>query len=111
MNGVPTTTVTILRGQGTDVYEDVEDVPIVVASGILASLHETQVSATSDASSMQRQVGTYSLRMKNGIDVRIEDRVTDERTALTYVVMSVTTPPSTGRLVDVHCVLRRVAGQ
>lgn len=111
MNGVPTTTVSVYRGQGTDVFEDVEDAPILVASGILASLHEVQVRATSDASSLQRQVGQYSLRVKNGVDLRIEDRVKDERTGLTYVIDSVTTPPSSGRLVDVHCTMRRVAGQ
>lgn len=110
MNGTPNTTVTILRGTEKNVFGDEVDVDIVVASGILASIHEQRQVAGTQADGRQQQIGMYHLRVKHGVDLRIDDRVKDERTGLVYTINDVTSAPSTGRLVDVRCAMRRVVG-
>jgi hypothetical protein len=110
MNGVPNTTVEILRGQETDPYGDEADLDLVVASGILAAVHEDRQVAGTQAQDRQQQIGYFTLWVKHGVDLRIDDRVRDERTGYVYTVNDVTSPPSSARLVDVRCGMRRVAG-
>ncbi len=107
MNGIPNTRVSILRGTSSDAFGDETDVEIPVATGILASLHMLDNVTTSQASDRQQQIGIYSLRVKHGIDVRIDDRIRDAE-GNTYVIADVTSEPSIGRRVDVRCRMRKL---
>lgn len=107
MNGIPNTRVSILRGTSEDAFGDAVDLDIPVATGVLASVHMLDNVTTSQASDRLQQVGIYSLRVKHGTDVRIDDRVRDAE-GNTYVIADVTSRPSIGRLVDVRCRMRKL---
>jgi hypothetical protein len=76
---------------------------------VLASLHEARQRTSSRADQRLQQIGDSTLRVKYGVDVRIGDRIKDERSGLVYVINDVTQAPSWARKVDVRCGLRRVA--
>lgn len=107
VNGIPNTRVTILRGKGSDEFGDEADLDIPVATGVLASLHMLDNVTSSQAADRQQQIGVYSLRVKHGTDVRIDDRIRDAE-GNTYVIADVTSQPSIGRRVDVRCRMRKL---
>jgi hypothetical protein len=110
MNGIPNTTISILRGESEDAFGDSTDTATLAASGVLASIHEVRQFTSTRADLRLQQVGEMTLRIKYGTDIRIMDRVKDERSGLVYVINDVTQAPSWARKVDVRCRLRRVAG-
>lgn len=93
MSFLATTTVTILRGTTLDRYGDEQDTDTIVATGVRASLLEKPVTGTRPASGRKDTPRGYALRVWNGVDIRQDDRVQDERTGYVYVVH--TLAPST----------------
>jgi hypothetical protein len=91
---VPTTTVTILRGTSTDVYGDVTDTATVAASGIPASILEQRKTVFTPADNRVQQVGFFTGRVSQLVDVRIGDRIQDERTSVIYVIDNISTVAS-----------------
>ena len=109
MNGQANTRISLLRGTGVDAFGDETDGGTVVASSILASLHERSQRQDARSDGGLRQVGSYTMRCRHDIDVRQDDRVKDESDGRIYVVVEVEKAPSFGRKVDVRCSLRRLS--
>lgn len=94
MYTVATTTISILRGTSTDVYGDVTDTDTVAASGIPASILEQRKTVTTPADNRVQQVGFFTGRVSQLVDVRIGDRIRDERTGSIYVLDNISTVAS-----------------
>ena len=84
-----TTTISILRGQGTDDWGDVIDNDTVVASGVLASILEQKIYSTSEVTTQPHNYRYARLRVKKGTDVQANDRVYDERLNQTWTITNV----------------------
>ena len=93
MSFLATTTITVLRGTATDRYGDEVDTETVVATRIPASILERPVQGARPASGRKDTQRGYALRVWGAVDVRQDDRIRDERTGLTFVVL--TYAPST----------------
>jgi hypothetical protein len=91
---VPTTTISILRGTSTDVYGDLTDTATVAASGIPASIIEQRKTVFTPADNRVQQVGFFTGRVSQLVDVRIGDRIQDERTGTIYVLDNISTVSS-----------------
>ncbi len=94
MYTVPTTTISILRGTSTDVYGDLTDTATVAASGIPASIIEQRKTVFTPADNRVQQVGFFTGRVSQLVDVRIGDRIQDERTGTIYVLDNISTVSS-----------------
>ncbi len=94
MYTVPTTTISILRGTSTDVYGDVTDTATVAASGIPASILEQRKTVFTPADHRVQQIGVFTGRVSQLVDVRIGDRIQDERTGTIYVLDNISTVAS-----------------
>ncbi len=94
MYTVPTTTISILRGTSTDVYGDVTDTATVAASGIPASILEQRKTVFTPADNRVQQIGMFTGRVSQLVDVRIGDRIQDERTGTIYVLDNISTVAS-----------------
>lgn len=108
------TTVTILRGTPTqNAFLDWVDVDTVVASGIAAAIVEEKQTSSEPADQRGGVVEVYNIRLRSTADVREGDRIRDDRTSHTYVVLEVTFPhTTTGPELgtdDVTAVCRRIA--
>lgn len=108
MNSRATTRISILRGTGTDDYNDPVDSGAIVASGVQASLIEQSHTTRRRDAREPRTIRSYTLRVKAGTDLRHDDRVRDERTNVTYIVDDVTQPASFLRALDIRAELRRI---
>lgn len=109
MNFVPTTTVSVLRGTGTDEYGDPVDVATVVATGLPASILE-RVQRVARADSGSPQVVTYfTARLNGDVSLQSGDRIEDERTGHIYVMDNFSQVASPIRINPVRLDLRRVA--
>lgn len=93
MSFLATTTISVLRGTVTDRYGDEADSDAVVATRIPASILEKPASGGRPASGRKDTPRGYFLRVWKPVDIRQNDRVKDERTGLTYAVL--TEAPST----------------
>lgn len=90
---VSTTTVTVLRGSGTDRFGDSVDVDQVVASGVPASIIEGSANSRSrPADGRTDQVRSYTVRMRTPVELLKYDRLRDERTGDVYALDEVVTP-------------------
>jgi hypothetical protein len=85
-----TTTVSVLRGTGTDAFGDETDLATVAASGIPASLIESSRQAQEPVTGTPRIIRTHVCRVPPGTDVTENDRVKDEQTGEIYIVVSAT---------------------
>lgn len=90
MIALATTSVSILRGTTTDVFDDEADAVTAVKSGIPASLMESARTAMEPVTGTPRIIRTHVARMPATTDVTEGDRVKDERTNEIYIVVSVT---------------------
>jgi hypothetical protein len=87
------TTVTVLRGAGTDRFDDPVDVDIVVYDRVPASIMEGPFNSRSrPVNGRTDQVRSYTLRMAPTIELRKYDRIRDERTGAVYVFDTVDDP-------------------
>jgi hypothetical protein len=82
-----TTTVTVLRGVTTSAYGDEQDADTSVATGIPLGLMVASQAGTRSADARPQEVETFRGRMPAGTDIRVGDRLRDERdTSLVYLV-------------------------
>jgi len=105
---IPNTTVSVLRGSSESAYGDPEDNETVSVSGVLASLLEDNELTSTRAQDRLQQTGLWRLRVRAGTDIRLGDRIKDDRTGLIYVLNDVQEPPAWQARQDVRCSLRRV---
>lgn len=94
MYTVATTTISILRGTSTDIYGDTTDTATVAASGIPASILEQRKTTFTPADNRVQQIGFFTGRVSQLVDVRIGDRILDERTGTIYVLDNISTVSS-----------------
>lgn len=88
MSFLATTTVTVLRGTAEDRYGDEIDTDTVVATRIAASILEKPVTGTRPASGRKDTPRGYTLRVWKSVDIQQNDRIRDEKTGLTYAVIT-----------------------
>ncbi|GAA3230705.1 hypothetical protein GCM10017691_23900 [Pseudonocardia petroleophila] len=109
---IPTTTVTLKRGETTDEFGDAVDGNTVVASGLPCAV--TQSRGLGDQRSFVPSearggvVETFTLRFRPNVHVEEQDRVLDERQGLVYQVISVYNPQSVVGAADVRVTAIRV---
>jgi hypothetical protein len=72
---VPTTVITILRGQTTNAGGDIVDLPTPWKTGIRASLIERSQQVIGPTESDDRIVRRYKLRVANGTGLKKDDRI------------------------------------
>jgi hypothetical protein len=86
----PNTTVKIYRGVAVDVYGDSVDQATPLAEGVLASLIETEQEVQDASTETPRVVRSAVARLNQGTDVRITDRLLDERDGRLWSITDVT---------------------
>lgn len=84
-----TTTVSILRGTGTDEWGDAVDNDTVVATGVRASITEQKIYAQGEVTTQPRNLRYARMRCTKGTDVRVNDRVRDERLNQTWTITNI----------------------
>jgi hypothetical protein len=102
-----TTTLSVLRGTGTDGYGDEVDTDKIVATGIPASLVEQTRRVTTRDDPTPRIVRYAVGRVTAGTDITDQDRIRDDRTGDTYIVDAVSTMNSAAVAADLRLDLRR----
>lgn len=113
------TTISILRGTGFDSFGDIEDQPVVIASGVPAFLSSPGMSALRPlimgttayppSTEMPAIVRAITLILPGNTDLTINDQVLDEGTNITYPVYMVTQLGNVGGIVqDMQVTLRRI---
>lgn len=108
MSFVATTRVSILRGEGADAYGDPIDLDTQVASGIPASIIESQSRPQRPVDGRTDNVRSYTMRVRRNVSVRRDDRVRDLNSGVVYVIDEVVTPVNPVGHGAVRVVLRRV---
>lgn len=92
MIGPATTTVSVLRGTSVSDDGDELDNTTAAASGVLAAFKEINTSNQTETSDTPGTVRKYIVRLPYRQDVRVGDRLLDERTNLIYNVDYVQSP-------------------
>jgi hypothetical protein len=88
-----TTTVTVLRGTGTDRYDDPIDIDTVVYERKPASIIEQEPNSRSrPVDGRTDQVRGYTLRIHPSVELQRGDRIRDESDQATYTVDFIKTP-------------------
>jgi len=115
---LPTTTVTVYRGESTDEYSDPTNIDTVYATGLPVAVTSARA-PRSFAHGDQRAwnpvdqrggvVERFQIRMRPTADVREGDRLLDEREGLIYLVTDVSNPQSIVGMADVRVTAHRVA--
>jgi hypothetical protein len=104
-----TTTVTVLRGTGTDGYGDEVDLDTTVYTRVPASILEASSNRRRPVEGRTDNAKTYVCRIFNrSVELRRDDRLRDERTGATYTIDDIPTPTSNVGLNSVRANLRRV---
>lgn len=84
-----TTTITIYRGVTTDEWGDTKDTAAPIATGVKASIIEQGTYAKGEVTLQPRNIRTARLRVRNGRDVKINDRILDEQTNQIWVITNI----------------------
>jgi hypothetical protein len=101
------TWISVLRGTTEDEFGDPKDSTTPVHTRIPASLIEMSRQAFTPDSSTPRVVRNSVCRVGPDKDVREDDRVKDEKSGLTYIVLSVSQPGGHGMKNDLRIDLKR----
>lgn len=83
------TTVTIYRGQAADDWGDNMDQDTIVATGVRASIIEQTVYARPEVTTQPRSFHYAKMRVTYGTDVRVADRIKDEKTNDIWLITSI----------------------
>lgn len=103
------TTVSVLRGQTTDECGDLVDLNEAVYTGVPAILTEDSRQTQDPSTPTPRTIRASELHVPATVGLTNDDRITDEQTGNTYMVIEVTRPPTLmGAPVDTAAVLKRV---
>lgn len=89
---LPTTTVTVYRGEGTDEYGDPIDLDIVHLSGVPANFSNLKVSAKTESSTMPQVLYTADCRVRAGLDINENDRLKDEKSGEYWQIVATSRP-------------------
>lgn len=82
-----TTTVTVLRGTGTDDFGDPVDLDGIVYSGIPASILQSRSNRSRPVEGRTDNAVTFVCRIfRPAVELRRDDRIRDERTDAVYTV-------------------------
>jgi hypothetical protein len=85
-----TTKISIFRGQTLDDgWGDVVDNNTVVASGVLASILEQKINSSPHVSTQPHNYRYARLRVKHGTDIKVNDRIYDERLNQTWSITNI----------------------
>lgn len=84
-----TTTISIYRGQSDDDWGDVTDNDTIVASGVRASIAEQKIYAQPEVTLQPRNLRYARLRCTKGTDIRVNDRILDERLNQTWTITNI----------------------
>lgn len=102
------TTVSILRGSGTDAYGDPTDLDHTVRSNIPCSIRELRALVTTTSDGRPQQARFLVGRLPSDTDVRDGDRLRDDRTGTIYILDAVTRNPSAIMDSGIRLDLRRI---
>lgn len=87
---IPSTTISVLRGEGFDEYGDSTDLDTVVARGLPAWIEETTRSTMDPGTGQRLVLNGYKVLLRPRVFAFEEtDRIRDERTDLVYQVETV----------------------
>lgn len=84
-----TTTISIYRGQSDDEWGDAKDNDTVVATGVRASIAEQKIYAQPEVTLQPRNLRYARMRVTNGTDVQVNDRIKDERLNQTWTILNI----------------------
>jgi hypothetical protein len=103
------TTISLLRGETVDEYGDVIDSNTPVFTGVPAVLVEQPGQTQDPSNPTPRTIRAIKLVVPSFLGLLDTDRILDEPTGNTYIVITVTTPPTLmGAPVDTVARLKRV---
>lgn len=103
------TTVSILRGESTNEYGDLVDLTEAVYTGVPAILVEDSRQTQDPSTPTPRTIRASELHVPEWVGLLNSDRITDESTGNTYMIIEVTKPPTLiGAPVDTSALLKRV---
>lgn len=86
MIAMPTTTITVLRGEGTDNYGDDAPTKVPILKNIPASIIERRMRTFDADTQTPRFVNYYVMRVDSSTKLIAGDTIYDERTQVTYLV-------------------------
>jgi hypothetical protein len=87
VNALGTTTASVLRGTTTSAYGDDVDADTVVQVGVPLAVMVASQASTRSADARAQEVEFFRGRVPAGTDIRVSDRLRDERNpALVYLV-------------------------
>lgn len=89
---VANTSITVLRGEGTDGWGDAVDADRPVATRIPAAKMEINRQTERKDTDTPRNIRSYRFRVSRRVDIRDGDRIRDERDGLIYIVDKVKKP-------------------
>jgi hypothetical protein len=102
-------TVTVFRGTTENQFGDTIDAATPLHTGLPVFLAETGRTVQDPSTPTPRTIRQITCQVPQYIGVRNTDRIYDESTGDTYIILSVTTPPTiTGAPVDTVLSLKRV---
>lgn len=106
---IANTTVSVLRGTTTNEYGDEIDSNAAIYTGVPACLTETSRQTQDPSTPTPRTIRAVELHVPDHVGLLTTDRILDESTQQTYMVIEVTRPPTLiGAPVDTLAVLKRV---
>ena len=106
------TTATILRGTGQNQFGDTIDAQLPVMTGLPVTLLETGRNVQDPSTPTPRTIREITCIVPQYAGVIDTDRIMDESTGDTYIIISVTTPGTIiGAPVDTLCALKRITAQ
>jgi hypothetical protein len=109
MNAVPTTKISVLRGEGETLFGDSEDSDTTIATGVLASLLTVSRKTRSPVDGRPEIITYFTARVPHGTDVQLGDRVKDEISGSVYILTLVDHVQNPVARQDVRLELHRVA--
>lgn len=105
---IPTTTITIYRGESTDAFGDPVDNNVAIATEVPAAISETLPRWFRPDEQRGGVVDKYTIRLRPNISIQEGDRLLDERTDVTYLVQSVEYQQSIVGLADIRVIAQQV---
>lgn len=107
---LPTTTVSVYRGESTDDYGDpAPDNTTPAATGVPASVLESSQRKFDPASQRLTLIEQYTVRIRGHVSMREQDRIRDEVTGQWYLAKEISRPQNfLGRKTDNRITATRV---
>jgi len=109
MRAVATTTVTVYRGTTTNAFGDDVDNTTPLFTGKPMSIQEQRRATTRHADNRAQTVLYHTARCSPALDVRLDDRLLDERTGSIYLVTAASTVENTVTTNDRRLDLEKVS--